>query len=468
MFCKRCGHKRLDGEKFCPVCGMPFPDENGNLYKRGVNKGIQDLQEKVKEQKERLTDGFIESKKKFSDKVSAFDLSVVKAQDNREENTTTDETKASSNNNERAHVDDEKANLTVKHNASVASKANKENQQLVNLVVCPKCGKNFSSDFLFCPYCSTKLDKQPNLPLPTTQNEKGKLDKHQGILIIQNKFDNFIYKNMRVYVDGLFIKKLPFGDVLKLNITHECQISVKPINVPFIGKTIQALPNEKKALYIYNYGGSSKGGIMFSEKVYERDGQKVVDQQEQKKGMSKLAKIGLSVGAGLLASFLGSELSDTFDDFGGDDCLADNFDLDGDGVMDSYATDTDGDGVVDSVAVDSDNDSVYDTLGIDSDGDGKIDALAQDTDGDGTLDSYREPNTAQDSNSPKFVDTDGDGIADVAGVDTDGDGNFDTAMMDTDKNGVMDTLVVDSDMDGKADTFLRDSDGDGVVDKVFS
>lgn len=27
MFCKKCGHKRENGEKFCPVCGTPFPRE---------------------------------------------------------------------------------------------------------------------------------------------------------------------------------------------------------------------------------------------------------------------------------------------------------------------------------------------------------------------------------------------------------------------------------------------------------
>jgi hypothetical protein len=30
MFCKKCGHERQGGEKFCPVCGTPFPEEDGN------------------------------------------------------------------------------------------------------------------------------------------------------------------------------------------------------------------------------------------------------------------------------------------------------------------------------------------------------------------------------------------------------------------------------------------------------
>ncbi len=30
MFCKNCGHERQAGEKFCPVCGTPFPEEDGN------------------------------------------------------------------------------------------------------------------------------------------------------------------------------------------------------------------------------------------------------------------------------------------------------------------------------------------------------------------------------------------------------------------------------------------------------
>lgn len=30
MYCKNCGHERQAGEKFCPVCGTPFPEEDGN------------------------------------------------------------------------------------------------------------------------------------------------------------------------------------------------------------------------------------------------------------------------------------------------------------------------------------------------------------------------------------------------------------------------------------------------------
>ena len=30
MYCKKCGHERQAGEKFCPVCGTPFPVEDGN------------------------------------------------------------------------------------------------------------------------------------------------------------------------------------------------------------------------------------------------------------------------------------------------------------------------------------------------------------------------------------------------------------------------------------------------------
>ena len=30
MYCKKCGHERQAGEKFCPVCGTPFPEEDGN------------------------------------------------------------------------------------------------------------------------------------------------------------------------------------------------------------------------------------------------------------------------------------------------------------------------------------------------------------------------------------------------------------------------------------------------------
>lgn len=47
MYCKRCGHKQAEGEKFCPVCGEPFLDENGKPYAKGMRKNISDAKVKA-------------------------------------------------------------------------------------------------------------------------------------------------------------------------------------------------------------------------------------------------------------------------------------------------------------------------------------------------------------------------------------------------------------------------------------
>lgn len=47
MFCKKCGKEQTAGQKFCPVCGEPYLDENGKPYLKGFKKDIQDAKEKV-------------------------------------------------------------------------------------------------------------------------------------------------------------------------------------------------------------------------------------------------------------------------------------------------------------------------------------------------------------------------------------------------------------------------------------
>ena len=48
QFCKKCGTKQENGMKFCPVCGEPYLDENGRPYLKGRQKDIADAKEKVK------------------------------------------------------------------------------------------------------------------------------------------------------------------------------------------------------------------------------------------------------------------------------------------------------------------------------------------------------------------------------------------------------------------------------------
>lgn len=146
---------------------------------------------------------------------------------------------------------------------------------------------------------------------------------------------------------------------------------------------------------------------------------------------------------------------DTFESDTDGDGVMDTFasDTDGDGVMDSFASDSNGDGVIDDVAYDSNGDGMVDTIEMDTNGDGIMDAKSMDTDGDGTFDTI-----GKDSN--------GDGVIDTFGSDMDGDGKLDTFSMDTNNDGVMDTLAADTNGDGMIDKVAFDTNGDGAFDAI--
>lgn len=170
-----------------------------------------------------------------------------------------------------------------------------------------------------------------------------------------------------------------------------------------------------------------------------------------------------------------------------------NFDTDGDGFADSFATqaDMDGDGFFDSLLIDTDSDGDFDVIAIDDDYDGDMETIMSDVNNDGTMDTFiYEADTDGNGYADSVVyeaDTDGDGVVDTLafGVDTDGDGYVDayqpledsqiasdTAYMDADGDGIEDTLVISSDTDGDgiidAVDYFVDSDGDGFFDSAMS
>ena len=63
MYCKKCGKEQQEGQKFCPVCGEPFLDENGKPYLKGIRKDMQDAKEKMASKVDELT----QQGKKFVD-----------------------------------------------------------------------------------------------------------------------------------------------------------------------------------------------------------------------------------------------------------------------------------------------------------------------------------------------------------------------------------------------------------------
>ncbi|MEK7952759.1 beta strand repeat-containing protein [Luteolibacter soli] len=152
--------------------------------------------------------------------------------------------------------------------------------------------------------------------------------------------------------------------------------------------------------------------------------------------------------------------------------------------------DTDNDGIPNAYEVDSDNNGTKDIAGtpyasLDGNGDGRIDNGA-DTDHDGVPNVADVqpgvfgglPNPAGDNDGDGIsngaegsglVDTDGDGVADIADGDSDGDGIPDLAEGpgDLDRDGVPNARDLDSDNDGINDVIEgggKDTDGNGLQD----
>lgn len=171
-----------------------------------------------------------------------------------------------------------------------------------------------------------------------------------------------------------------------------------------------------------------------------------------------------------------------------------NFDLDGDGVNDSYAeeldtndderadirlVDSDKDGAPDVVYSDTNADGYYDVIEEDVDKDGYVDVEVRDEDYDGTYETLiqfeesesEQADSADESNVTNY-DRNGDGIADVVLQDMDGDEKVDNSYFDTDGDGIMDAVVymVDRDGNGKEDAVsvahFSDTDGDGDFDEI--
>ncbi|MEQ1732365.1 MAG: Ig-like domain-containing protein, partial [Bacteroidia bacterium] len=178
-------------------------------------------------------------------------------------------------------------------------------------------------------------------------------------------------------------------------------------------------------------------------------------------------------------------------------------DTDGDGISDVYDIDptiggagtvpvnTDGIDTPDYIDLDSDNDLKTDAIeGHDNNGDGVADVVASgiDVDKDGLDDAFDNdttlPTPANGQTSSSFpnldntitaerdwrevLDTDGDGVPNLADLDDDNDGILDAAegIADTDKDGKPDTIDLDSDNDGIPDVTEAgglDPDNDGVL-----
>lgn len=143
-----------------------------------------------------------------------------------------------------------------------------------------------------------------------------------------------------------------------------------------------------------------------------------------------------------------------------------DIDLDGDGVFDSVRMDLDGDGLFDDALTDDDGDGVGDHAALDLDDDGVPEARYTD-DGSGTWSVGG--GSAGVSGPLRWSDLDGvdhtDGPADV-----DADGTVDR-LLDVNRDGRADRVLVgdgtgyvDTDGDGMWDLALRDADGDGAAD----
>lgn len=77
MYCKKCGTERKDGHKFCPKCGEPYFDENGQPYLKGFRKDIKDAKDRMTSKVDELTQQgkkLVEEKvqPQFNEKIEEF------------------------------------------------------------------------------------------------------------------------------------------------------------------------------------------------------------------------------------------------------------------------------------------------------------------------------------------------------------------------------------------------------------
>ncbi len=162
-------------------------------------------------------------------------------------------------------------------------------------------------------------------------------------------------------------------------------------------------------------------------------------------------------------------------------------DVDGNGLPNAQAgtpitmADKDQDGKPNHIDLDSDNDGIFDVIeagGVDGDNDGLVgtDPFV-DSDGDGfadIADNLNEITGAPSGNTALPVnDADNDGIDDFLDLDSDNDGIPDAVEggKDSDGDGNIDAVDLDSDNDGLADIVEAggtDTDGNGVVDGTFT
>lgn len=264
-----------------------------------------------------------------------------------------------------------------------------------------------------------------------------------GKLVVVAARPNVLFSKVKVSIDDEVVAEIREKGQFIIPIAKDCEVKFRWQLLP--GKYISASANEVKIVKL----SYTQSNIKLSEKVYARDGVKVVEDTSESKSNAGLKAAGV-VALGVLAALAGAD--DGFDgDFDLDDDL--DLDLDGDGIADSIGVDYDGDGVIDTIATDTDGDGILDTFTMDSDGDGNFDTIVVDSDGDGVLDSIGQ-------------DTNADGVLDTFAADTNADGEIDQIARDTNYDGVLDAVAVDADLDGTLDVAGVDVDGDGTIDVV--
>ena len=69
QFCKKCGTKQEPGQKFCPVCGEPYLDENGKPYPKGMRKDIIETKGKILSTVDNMSEKGKDTSKKIAKKM---------------------------------------------------------------------------------------------------------------------------------------------------------------------------------------------------------------------------------------------------------------------------------------------------------------------------------------------------------------------------------------------------------------